>query len=106
MRGVGAGGRGDRALTDRTMKAGARAGSSSRSPGGLPVGSAGSSIALFSGALGLDLGLAAGGFDLRAAVEVNRWAVQTIRANTDVRVIDDAIEKVPTSRILEVAGLS
>jgi len=83
-----------------------KVGATARSSGGLPIESAGSSIALFSGALGLDLGLAVGGFDLRAAVEVNRWAVQTIRANTDVRVIDDAIEKVPTSLILEVAGLS
>ena len=102
VRGVGADGRGDGPVTDAITIAGPKA----RSSGGLPVGSAGSSIALFSGALGLDLGLAAGGLELRAAVEVNRWAVQTIRANTDVRVIDDAIEKVPTSRILEVAGLS
>jgi DNA (cytosine-5)-methyltransferase 1 len=38
-------------------------------------------ISLFSGALGLDLGLEKAGFVLRAAVECNQFAIQTIKDN-------------------------
>ena len=39
-------------------------------------------ISFFSGALGLDLGLEKAGFGLKAAVECNQFAVQTIRNNS------------------------
>lgn len=38
-------------------------------------------ISLFSGALGLDLGLEQAGFTIRAAVECNRAALATLRHN-------------------------
>ena len=40
-------------------------------------------ISLFSGALGLDLGLEQAGFVLKAAVECNQFAIQTIKDNKD-----------------------
>jgi DNA (cytosine-5)-methyltransferase 1 len=68
--------------------------------GDLPV------ISLFSGALGLDLGLEQAGLDLRVAVESDRWAANTIRRNRpDLPVIQRKIEDVSTSEILEAAGL-
>jgi DNA (cytosine-5)-methyltransferase 1 len=40
-------------------------------------------ISLFSGALGLDLGLEKAGFLLKAAVECNEFAIQTIKENSE-----------------------
>lgn len=68
--------------------------------------SAGTTLSLFSGAMGLDLGMEAANFETRAAVEVNRWAVQTIERNTTVPVLAEPIEGVETSRLLEAAGLA
>lgn len=63
-------------------------------------------ISLFSGALGLDLGLAQAGFDLRVAIENDSWPVRTIRANRPcLPVVDRRIEEVSTDEILETAGL-
>lgn len=63
-------------------------------------------ISLFSGALGLDLGLEAAGFDVRVAVERNRFACETIRANRpDLPLIDRSIEDVHTTEILEAGRL-
>ena len=68
--------------------------------GGLPV------ISLFSGALGLDLGLERAGFQVRVAVEPNRYAAATIRRNRpDTPVMEKKIEDVTTEEILETAGL-
>ena len=63
-------------------------------------------ISLFSGALGLDLGLEQAGFQTRVAVECNKFAADTIRKNRpDIPVIEKKIEDVTTEEILETAGL-
>lgn len=63
-------------------------------------------ISLFSGALGLDLGLEQAGFEIRVAVEINPRAVATIRRNRpDVHVIARPIAEVTTEEILEAARL-
>jgi DNA (cytosine-5)-methyltransferase 1 len=63
-------------------------------------------ISLFSGALGLDLGIEKAGFEIRVAVECDPWAVATIRKNRPgLPVIDKRIEDVTTREILEAAGL-
>ena len=73
----------------------------SNRPRALPV------ISLFSGAMGLDLGLERAGFSVVVAVECNKYAVETIRLNRpDLPVIDRPIEDVTTSEILDAAGLA
>ncbi|MER9368395.1 DNA cytosine methyltransferase [Mesorhizobium sp. M0518] len=63
-------------------------------------------ISLFSGAMGLDLGLERAGFRVAVALECNPYAVATIRKNRpDLPLIDRPIEGVSTEEILEVAGL-
>lgn len=63
-------------------------------------------ISLFSGAMGLDLGLEQAGLRIAVAVECNKYAVATIRANRpDLPVIEKRIEDVTTAEILAVAGL-
>ena len=63
-------------------------------------------ISLFSGAMGLDLGLERAGFEIAVAVECDRFAVETIRHNRpNMKVIDRRIEDVTTEEILETAGL-
>ncbi len=63
-------------------------------------------ISLFSGALGLDLGLHAAGFKVAVAVECNRFAAETIRKNRPrLPLIEKHIEEVTTAAILEKAGL-
>src|SRR5689334_10327475 len=63
-------------------------------------------ISLFSGAMGLDLGLEEAGLRVAVAVECNPTAVATIRANRPgLPVIDRKIEDVTTAEILEAAGL-
>src|SRR5206468_875672 len=63
-------------------------------------------VSLFSGALGLDLGLERAGFEIRVAVECNRFAATTIRRNRpNISVIEKKIEDVTTAEILDAAGL-
>lgn len=62
-------------------------------------------ISLFSGAMGLDLGIERAGFEIRVCVEMDKWAAETIRANTIIPVINEDINHVSTEEILRVAGL-
>src|SRR5437660_4107443 len=64
-------------------------------------------ISLFSGAMGLDLGLEAAGFRTAVALEKSKMAVETIRLNRgqDFPVIERGIENVETEEILRVGGL-
>lgn len=64
-----------------------------------------STISLFSGAGGLDLGLEAAGFDVRAALEIDRDCVATLRKNRDWPIIDRSIHEVSSEEILQSAGL-
>lgn len=63
-------------------------------------------ISLFSGALGLDLGLEKAGFNCLVAVENNKYAAETIRMNRPkINVIEKAIQEVSTKEILKIANL-
>ena len=62
-------------------------------------------ISLFSGAMGLDLGVEKAGFSIRVCVEMDKWAVATIHRNTNIPVIDKDINQVSTEDILKVSGL-
>ena len=62
-------------------------------------------ISLFSGAMGLDLGIERAGFNILVCVEMDKWAVKTIKANTTIPVIDRDINSVTTNEILETAGV-
>ena len=65
-----------------------------------------SAISLFSGALGLDLGLEEAGFTVKVAVESNKSAAETIRKNRPkIHLIERNIEMVTTAEILTAAGL-
>ena len=63
-------------------------------------------VSLFTGAMGLDLGLEKAGFRTAVAIESNPDAVATIRKNRPfIPVIRRPIAEVTTSEILETAGL-
>lgn len=63
-------------------------------------------ISLFSGAMGLDLGVEAAGFDIRVCVEYDKDAARTIRLNRHIPVIEKDINLVSTDEILQTAGLN
>jgi DNA (cytosine-5)-methyltransferase 1 len=63
-------------------------------------------ISLFSGAMGLDLGLEKAGFEIRAGVECNTAAVDTIESNRPGLSIPHRLEEVSTTTILEKARLN
>ncbi len=63
-------------------------------------------ISLFSGAMGLDLGIERAGFKICVCIEKDKEAAETIRANTDIPVIEDDICKVTTEEILDKANLT
>jgi DNA (cytosine-5)-methyltransferase 1 len=62
-------------------------------------------VSLFSGAMGLDLGLEKAGLHTAVCVEMNKLACETIRENTSIPVIESDITKVTTKEILEAANL-
>ena len=64
-------------------------------------------VSLFTGAMGLDLGFEQAGFEVRVAVDKDKFAEATIQANRpDIPIIRDSISNVSGSFILEQAGLS
>jgi DNA (cytosine-5)-methyltransferase 1 len=72
------------------------------------VDSQGIAISLFSGAGGLDLGAERAGYEVRAAVELDRDAAATMEKNFThlvAPVIQKDILKTPTSEILDAAAL-
>lgn len=63
-------------------------------------------ISLFSGAMGLDIGLEMAGFEIVVAVECDPKAVETIKLNRpNLTVINKKIEDVTTEEILKAANL-
>lgn len=62
-------------------------------------------ISLFSGAMGLDLGIEKAGFRIRVCVEKDKEAAKTIRLNTNIPIIEDDITNVTTDEILSAANL-
>ncbi|MCF6282922.1 MAG: DNA cytosine methyltransferase [Candidatus Polarisedimenticolaceae bacterium] len=63
-------------------------------------------ISLFSGAMGLDIGLEQAGFEVCVAVECDKDAANTIRLNKpNLPVINKRIEDITTEEILSSAGL-
>lgn len=62
-------------------------------------------VSLFSGAMGLDLGLEQAGLHTAVCVEIDKLACQTIRENTSIPVIEGDISKISTDEILLAAKL-
>ena len=64
------------------------------------------SVSLFSGALGLDLGLEQAGFQTSVAVELDKWCCATIRHNRpDLPLLNGDIREMDARSILRAAGL-
>ena len=62
-------------------------------------------ISLFSGAMGLDLGFEAEGFEIRVANDIDKYDVTTVKKNRpDIPVINQNIGLVSTAEILEKTG--
>jgi DNA (cytosine-5)-methyltransferase 1 len=62
-------------------------------------------VSLFSGAGGLDHGIEAAGFELRAAVELESDCCETLRTNTKWSVVQADTNKLSGDALLDVAGL-
>lgn len=62
-------------------------------------------VSVFSGAMGLDLGLEKAGLNIAVSIEMDKLACQTIRANTNIPVIEGDINNISTDDILETAGI-
>jgi DNA (cytosine-5)-methyltransferase 1 len=63
-------------------------------------------VSIFSGAMGLDLGLEKAGLNIAVCVELDKLACKTIRANSEIPVIENDINKITTQEILSTAQLS
>ncbi|WP_348522116.1 DNA cytosine methyltransferase [Corynebacterium guaraldiae] len=64
-------------------------------------------LSLFSGAMGLDLGVERAGFESRVAVEIDQEAVRTIRHNRpNLPVVDHSITETTGEQLMELAGLT
>lgn len=63
------------------------------------------SISLFSGAMGLDIGLMKAGIDIRVGQDVDDFCVRTMLANGHQCIWGD-IRQISSQRILEVAGMN
>ena len=64
-------------------------------------------VSLFTGAMGLDLGFEQSGFEVRVAVDKDKYAEATIHANhPEIPVVRENISNVSGSLILEKAGLA
>lgn len=61
-------------------------------------------VSLFTGAGGLDLGFEAAGFETSVAVEMDRWACQTLRSNRDWAVLEDDIHNISSDDLKSVGG--
>lgn len=62
-------------------------------------------ISLFSGALGLDLGIEKAGFDIRVVVDNDKFACETARLNTKIPVVENDINLVSGKELLVTSGL-
>lgn len=62
-------------------------------------------ISLFSGVGGLDFGFESAGFKTAVALDLDRVACATLRANRDFPVIEGDIADISSKRILKAAGL-
>ena len=63
-------------------------------------------LSLFSGAMGLDLGLERAGLGIAGAVECNKSAVETIKLNRpDLPLFAERVEDITTQDLLRKAGL-
>src|SRR5215213_9322208 len=64
------------------------------------------SISLFSGAMGLDLGIEAAGIETSICVEIDRWSCETIRRNRpQLPVIEGDIRTLSTEDVMTKAQL-
>ena len=62
-------------------------------------------LSLYSGAGGLDYGLAAAGFRVAVANDLDHDSCQTLRRNTEHAVVEGSILAIPTATLLSAGGL-
>lgn len=65
-----------------------------------------SAISIFSGAMGLDLGVEKAGFEIKACVELNKYACMTIRENKPhLPLIEGDVSAIEGKALLDLAGV-